>query len=73
MSHLPVACELSPADLETRKASLLAGLRARSSAIAAIENGLRLTFAQGMGPVELEITGPPGTTEFRASVFTDPR
>ena len=102
MTDLPIACELTPAELAVRKESLLAELVRRCSSRRDIENGLRLSldgspgsislairaieaerkccrflvfqlrFAQDLGPVELEITGPPGTLEFLASLLGEP-
>jgi hypothetical protein len=45
MPDLPIACTLTPAELEHRKASLLPGLVARAVEQLALPNGVRWRFA----------------------------
>jgi len=45
MKDLPIACELTPAELETRRAGLLPGLLAVARERVAVTNGLRWRFA----------------------------
>ena len=45
MKPLPIACELTPAQLAARRTSLLADLFARATVIAPTDSGYRFTFA----------------------------
>ena len=94
MGQLPIVCELTPAEITARRATLLPGLLDQAAERAPLPNGFRWRFiASGEclaavaetinterqccrffrfvvtiepddGPIWLEITGPPGTTEF---------
>ena len=45
MKDLPIACELTPTELEARRAGLLAGLISMSNESMKVTNGLRWRFA----------------------------
>ena len=45
MKELPIACELTPAELDVRRKELLAGLLALAQERISITNGLRWRFA----------------------------
>jgi hypothetical protein len=45
MKELPIACELTPAELAARRDGLLAGLLAQASERIALSNGFRWRFA----------------------------
>jgi hypothetical protein len=45
MKELPIACELTPAELDVRREELLAGLLALAQERVTIGNGLRWRFA----------------------------
>src|SRR6267142_6159012 len=47
MRDLPIACELTPAEMEARRQSLLAGLLAQAQERLALTNGFRWRFAPG--------------------------
>jgi hypothetical protein len=46
---LPIACTLTPSELEERQAGLLPGLLSRAAAIEPIEGGYRVRFAAATG------------------------
>jgi hypothetical protein len=52
LADLPIACELTPAELQTRGASLLPGLVQRATQQAPATNGYRWTFAPAAGLLE---------------------
>jgi len=94
MGKLPLACELTPAEITARRATLLPGLLEQAAERTPLPNGFRwrfitsgaclaavaetinterqccrflrfvVTIEPDGGPLWLEITGPPGTTEF---------
>src|SRR5687767_10593212 len=94
MRELPIACELSPAELQSRRDDLIPGLLSLAQEQIRLDNGFRWRFAASAeflanavkiidaergccrflkfvltvepdaGSMWLEITGPPGTTEF---------
>lgn len=45
MKELPIACELTPAELEARRTGLLPGLLAQATERMALSNGFRWRFA----------------------------
>ena len=45
MKELPIACELTPAELEARRTGLLPGLLAQARERVPLSNGFRLRFA----------------------------
>ena len=45
MKELPIACELTPAELEARRKGLLPGLLAQAAQRVALDNGFRWRFA----------------------------
>ncbi len=45
MKELPIACELSPAELKARREGLLPGLLAQATHRLALDNGFRWRFA----------------------------
>jgi hypothetical protein len=98
MTDLPIACTLSPSELDARAADLLPGLAADAMTITEISGGVRLGFATSgavlarlarvidaerrccrflqftlvvpadEAPLHLDVTGPPGTREFLATL-----
>jgi hypothetical protein len=44
MSELPIACELTPAEMTARRAALLPGLLGRAEERTSLENGFRWRF-----------------------------
>lgn len=45
MNELPIACELTPAELEARRQGLLPGLLAQAAECVPLSNGFRWRFA----------------------------
>src|ERR1700694_3103839 len=45
MKELPIACELTPAELTARREGLLAGLLEKAQERMSLSNGLRFSFA----------------------------
>jgi hypothetical protein len=45
MSELPIACELTPAEITARRAALLPGLLVRAEEWTTLDNGFRWRFA----------------------------
>lgn len=47
--HPPIACTLTPGELDARRAQLIPGLIERAEEVADLEDGLRLTFESSPG------------------------
>jgi len=47
--HPPIACTLTPGELNSRRAQLIPGLIERAEQVSDLENGLRLRFASSPG------------------------
>jgi hypothetical protein len=96
---LPIACTLTPDELQARRSGLLPGVLDRADRIEPLAEGYRLCFAAStdalqavtamvdaerqccrflrfaltiepdLGPLVLDVTGPPGTRDFLGSLI----